>query len=165
MQPPDKPTVNHVQEDESMDFNKFFSIVIFLLVVFVTGCMSSIDKFEKEELEDLRKSIKHAPVLVPGSERQPCCIDILITDTQARDIFNKMPGSTLLTAPTKGTCLSSRLAKINQGLMCTAIKSNPNDPESYWCKMTIDYTTGTMKKIDVNEYLNCDDNQDDEEED
>jgi hypothetical protein len=149
----EKLGVKHVQEDKGMMPNNFAFLFAFLLTTSVTGCTSTIDK---SEMESLREALKNRASLIPGGKYRPCCIDIIITGEQAKDIFKKMPDSTLLTTSTEGTCLDQKIVKISEGTICTAVESHLNDPELYSCGITINYSTGATQKLDINNYLNCD---------
>ncbi|MDR2154014.1 MAG: hypothetical protein LBE78_03165 [Burkholderiaceae bacterium] len=136
-----------------MNIKNFFLLLSILLTGFAAGCMSLADK---REMEELREALHSRPNLIPGGEYRPCCMVISIIDKQAKDIFDKMPSNTLLSTPTKGTCLDNTIVKVAEGTMCTAVESHPNDPTLYSCTIIINYSTGTTQKIDINEYLNCD---------
>jgi hypothetical protein len=123
---------------------------------FISGCTNPIDKLEREELETLREAVKSRPNINLGGQYRPCCMDFSVTGKQAKDIFDKMPSDTLLSTSTKGTCLDNTIVKVSGGTMCTTVESHPNDPTLYSCTIIIDYSTGVTQKIDINEYLNCD---------
>jgi hypothetical protein len=136
--------------------NKLLPLLIVLFMGFISGCANPIDKLEREELETLREAVKSRPNIKPGGIYLPCCMDISIIGYQAKDIFDKMPDGALLSTSTKGTCLDNTIVKISEGTMCTAVESHPNDPTLYSCTIMINYSTGLTQKIDINNYLMCD---------
>ncbi|MDR2155141.1 MAG: hypothetical protein LBE78_08985 [Burkholderiaceae bacterium] len=138
-----------------MNFNKIFLLFI-LLTGGISGCMSSVEKPEATELETLRKEVNNRPYIIHGEKYRPCCMDISIIGQEAKNIFDKMPNSTLLTTPTKGTCLDGGVVKVSEGTMCSARESDLNNPILYSCAIIINYSTGTTEKINIDEYLNCD---------
>ncbi|MDR2155137.1 MAG: hypothetical protein LBE78_08960 [Burkholderiaceae bacterium] len=144
-----KAIVKHVQENKDMRLNILTFQFVFLLSWVISGCMSLVDK---SEIEALRRN----PILIPGEEYWPCCMKIVIIDQYAKDIFDKMPDSTLLTTPTKGTCLDGGVVKFSEGTMCSARESDLSNPALYSCQVMINYSTGTTEKININDYLDCD---------
>ncbi|MDR2155142.1 MAG: hypothetical protein LBE78_08990 [Burkholderiaceae bacterium] len=145
-----------------MNFNKirFLSAVI-LSAGIISSCATPLEKSEIADYEALKKAIKNRPYIISGEYRL-CCMDIMIIEQQAKDIFDKMPDNTLLTVPTEGTCLAGRVVKISEGTMCTTAEFDTNDPTLYQCSVTINYSTGTTEKVNINDYLKCDDEGDDE---
>ncbi|MDR2155139.1 MAG: hypothetical protein LBE78_08975 [Burkholderiaceae bacterium] len=132
-----------------MKVNKSILLLYFSLLGSITGCINSVDN---SEIEALRRN----PTLIQGEEHWPCCMKIVIIDQYAKDIFDKMPDSTLLAIPTKGTCLDGKIVKISEGTMCTTVESHLSDPKLYSCQIAMNYFTGTTEKININDYLNCD---------
>jgi hypothetical protein len=139
-----------------MDFDKLLFGMVILLSGLISGCVGPIDKLEREELETLRKAVTSRPNIIYDNKYMPCCMDISIIGQGAKNIFDKMPESTLLSTPTKGTCLSGDIVKISEGTMCIASEALPEDPGLYSCTILINYSTGSAQKIDINNYLNCD---------
>jgi hypothetical protein len=88
-------------------------------------------------------------------------MDIMIIKQQAKDIFNKMPSNTLLTVSTEGTCFAGRVVKISKGTMCSTAEFDVNDPTLYQCSVTINYSTGTTENVNINDYLKCEEEDDD----
>jgi hypothetical protein len=118
--------------------------------------VNPIDKLERKELEILREKVTSRPNIIYDNKYMPCCMDISIIGQGAKNIFDKMPDDALLSASTKGTCLSGDVVKIREGTMCIASEHRLNDPSLYSCTILINYSTGKTQRIDINEYLNCD---------
>ncbi|MDR2154016.1 MAG: hypothetical protein LBE78_03175 [Burkholderiaceae bacterium] len=135
-----------------MSSNNFRFLFIFLLVGFISGCMSLADK---RDMEELRAAVNLRATIIQGGEYWPCCMLISIAGEHAKEIFSKMPDNTLLTLPTKGTCLDGDVVKVSEGTICIARESKLDDPDLYSCKITMNYATGATQKVDVQDYLNC----------
>jgi hypothetical protein len=135
-----------------MNIKKFTLLSILLLIVYISGCMNSI---EKKEIEELREALHSRPSLTHGEEHWPCCMLISISGRQAEEIFEKMPDGSLLNMSDKKTCLDVNAIKISEGTICMFRQSDPTRPALYSCNIAINYFTGATEKVDANDYLDC----------
>ncbi|MDR2015093.1 MAG: hypothetical protein LBP99_05670 [Azoarcus sp.] len=80
--------------------------------------------------------------------------DIEITGRVAKDLFDKMPESTLI--PTKNSCAAGRIMKLKKGLVCFAPEGDLDMTKFYSCQVEVHVKTGDLVAKKAEDYLACD---------